>query len=1531
MASELGVGYISILPEVSKISPTVAAALNGLDPVADKSGQSMGGKLSAALGTTLKASVAGAGLAAGGVIATALSKGMGRLTGIENAQASLRGLGHDAESVQSIMDNALAAVSGTAFGLDAAAGVAASTVAAGIKPGEDLERTLKLVGDAATIAGVDMADMGRIVNQVATSDMMQMDDANQLMDAGIPILQMVGDEMGVTAAEARKLASDGKVSFETFQTALEKGVGGAALEAGNTFDGALSNMGAALGRVGATALEPFFNLSKDGFGAATTALDGLNAKLKPLAASTSEWLQDTAVPGLVAFGENAQEAWASFSGSERVQSLMAQTGVVVRDLVDTGSELAPVMMQAGSAVSQAAAALGVGSWQLALVGLEGIGAAAQLATPPLEMLTGLMEEHPGIVTAAVAAYVGFKTIPEVLEKISAVSLPMSKTVSEWGATVGDLKEYYKSTGREISTFEAVMQSAGMSSNATLAEMGTKLNNASVEGGKLNRANSVLSAGFTGLKGAASGAMGLLGGPWGVALAAAGFAITSVVQANQKAKVAQEEMAAAARDSAGAQGELRVAVAGTTGMLNEQAIATAAEVAGNALADFVSQGEAVSGMIYKVQTDASALERMFDSENYREDVEATRALRESYKTLGDAMKDLGLPMSDLNRIVAEGGPEYQSLISSLRGMGDSGAVAAGELEGARSKIEQIVEDARRLDPAVAETAAAIDILADSASGADDKLGALQSALQAMGLAPKDADLAMRDAAEAVDEIVQSATEAEVPLENMGAGLMAAAEAGDWSHQGWRDLSETLQGMAGDLQNVAVNGGDVQGTVEQQSVALDALAAQYGLTRGEVDQLAQSMGYVPSEINTLLALEGATEAEQQLGDVWAALQAIPPGQAVEMTAMTEEAVAKLEAYGFKIDDIPDSDNVLVSATTEAAMTDLQNVINQIANVKDKTVTIRTNRVEYFQSINPNLSASQAAQIQGPYVGGATGGRFNPKDGFAYLPGHADGARHGGYQLPATGPGTDRTDGFLAVDSQGMPIARLDTDEWVINGKSSEKYNRALSLINRDDPSVRHLAAFADGGRVGGESDELLGGRSAEDILAFARGENVDGWVASRSLEGADYVWGGINWGDCSGAIAALARFAVGLAPFAARFATMNQKESLASLGFSPGLGGPDDFNIGWFNGGAWGGHTSGTIGGVNVEMGGSRGNGQIGGGAAPASHSQYTNHAHLPLGSSLGDVWNADDPGESWEASYNTPGSNIYSSSGKSSSSSKTPTSWSELAGNAAQTMVAGQVSNALGVFGISDSPGFLDAYGQWVDATTVEAKNRINKVDEEKLADLEKNLQDAQDDLRIKHLKVGELSPDASESSRESANLAVSKAERKIDELNAEIEETRKGKLYEINQDGTLGAEVKETIVGPDNTQKYDPNLQGLGNAINDAVLAVVGDRPAPSALPPAVADMLAMIPAFRNGGWVSAPGGPQDDLGLARLSDSEFVVNADAASRNRSLLEHINAGGGLSGAVAGGDTFNISGADPGEVIRRMKVEMMTKTMQMMGG
>lgn len=293
MSVSLGNAYISIVPTTKNMQKDITASLRGLDKVGKKAGDDigkglstgvqgagLGTNISGALGKTLKAGALSVGTAAGGLLATGITKGMGRLTGIENAQAKLRGLGHDAQSVDSIMSNALTSVKGTAFGLQDAATVAASAVAAGVKPGKELERTLKMVGDAATIAGLDMNSMGSIVNKVATSDMMQMDVANQLMDAGIPILQMVAKEMGVTAGEARDLASEGKISFETFQNALEAGVGGAALEAGNTFQGSMDNLGAAIGRAGAAFLEPGFKEAPSLIGNLTEKVDELTPKAK---------------------------------------------------------------------------------------------------------------------------------------------------------------------------------------------------------------------------------------------------------------------------------------------------------------------------------------------------------------------------------------------------------------------------------------------------------------------------------------------------------------------------------------------------------------------------------------------------------------------------------------------------------------------------------------------------------------------------------------------------------------------------------------------------------------------------------------------------------------------------------------------------------------------------------------------------------------------------------------------------------------------------------------------------------------------------------------------------------------------------------------------------------------------------------------------------------------------------------------------------------------------------------------------------
>jgi len=225
----------------------------------------VGGKM-VALGKT----AAKFGLIAGGVVAGLTIKGgISRALNIEDAQAKLKGLGHDTKAVQKIMDSALDSVLGTAFGLDSAATAAASAVAAGVKPGKELTRVLSLTGDAATIMGREFGESGAIINKVLASNRLSMQEVNQLHDAGLPILSQLADQYGVNADEMRQMVTKGKVDSKVFLNAIEKNIGGAALKSGNTTRGAMANMKAAFSSVGAALVTDLMPKVRDAFNGIT--------------------------------------------------------------------------------------------------------------------------------------------------------------------------------------------------------------------------------------------------------------------------------------------------------------------------------------------------------------------------------------------------------------------------------------------------------------------------------------------------------------------------------------------------------------------------------------------------------------------------------------------------------------------------------------------------------------------------------------------------------------------------------------------------------------------------------------------------------------------------------------------------------------------------------------------------------------------------------------------------------------------------------------------------------------------------------------------------------------------------------------------------------------------------------------------------------------------------------------------------------------------------------------------------------------
>jgi len=223
------------------------------------------------------------GLAGLATLATlSIKGGLTRALNIEDAQKKLEGLGHDAKSIETIMTSALSSVKGTAFGLDSAATSAAAAVAAGVKPGEDLTRVLGLTADAATIMGRSFGDSGSIINKVLASNRLSMEEVNQLHDAGLPILSMLGDEYGVTAEKMREMISEGKVGSEEFLDAIENNIAGAALKSGETTRGAFANMGAAMSRFGEVVVKPFLPLMRNVLGGITTVWDKLSDAMKPV-------------------------------------------------------------------------------------------------------------------------------------------------------------------------------------------------------------------------------------------------------------------------------------------------------------------------------------------------------------------------------------------------------------------------------------------------------------------------------------------------------------------------------------------------------------------------------------------------------------------------------------------------------------------------------------------------------------------------------------------------------------------------------------------------------------------------------------------------------------------------------------------------------------------------------------------------------------------------------------------------------------------------------------------------------------------------------------------------------------------------------------------------------------------------------------------------------------------------------------------------------------------------------------------------
>ena len=243
------------------------------------------------VGVTALQSLTNTAISFGSQIASSLidplvEGGKRRALNIEQAKFQFEGLGMD---VDATMNSALAAVKGTAYGLDEAAKVAGIFGTSGMQAGEDMTKALRAIAGTAAMSGASFMEIGDIFTDVAGKGKAQAEDFNRLAARGVGATAMLAKSMGVTEQEVRDMAAKGKIDFQTFSTAMYDAFGEHATKANETYTGSLSNMKAALSRIGASFATAKFERQRQIFNALTPAIDATATALAPVIALYEKW------------------------------------------------------------------------------------------------------------------------------------------------------------------------------------------------------------------------------------------------------------------------------------------------------------------------------------------------------------------------------------------------------------------------------------------------------------------------------------------------------------------------------------------------------------------------------------------------------------------------------------------------------------------------------------------------------------------------------------------------------------------------------------------------------------------------------------------------------------------------------------------------------------------------------------------------------------------------------------------------------------------------------------------------------------------------------------------------------------------------------------------------------------------------------------------------------------------------------------------------------------------------------------------
>ena len=401
------------------------------------------------------------------------------------------------------------------------------------------------------------------------------------------------------------------------------------------------------------------------------------------------------------------------------------------------------------------------------------------------------------------------------------------------------------------------------------------------------------------------------------------------------------------------------------------------------------------------------------------------------------------------------------------------------DGSQDKLKQLLDLMPGYRAKLEEQAKAAGLATDDQTLLDIAMGKVKFSTEgATGSTEKYTDATGKsvpmseDLAKALEEIGVSADGSVTDLDKFTESLFRATHTNLSAREAARGFQEAIDGVEA---SIKTNGTSLDINTEKgraNQAVLDKIANS-GLAVVEAnakngDSQKSLQGNLDETYQALVDGAGqfgitGTAAQDLARDVLK----VPPGVDIK-TWMSDQAKRMAEQTKAAVDGIPKHVNI----TIDTFKTTFEKIVGLPAQISDG-------------------SAGQGAGVYAPgfIPKKATGGR---------LAGYADGG-----QLPTSGPGTDTTDGFLGISSAGVPLARVDAGEWIINGRSSSTYNRELAAINAG--TFPKLPGYASGGREYSAQSAAM--RATAPGTTINLEQHINGTTAPREV--ADEAMGMIRW--------------------------------------------------------------------------------------------------------------------------------------------------------------------------------------------------------------------------------------------------------------------------------------------------------------------------------------------------------------------------------------------------------------------------------------